>query len=151
MLAENRCIVTKFEKDNPVSGAPEVFVDNPLSPINPESFWSTTLAGEIVNEPPLAKELVSAIQLLYRTWSQDYTKGQVLEHCGLHEESYFKYFAYPDFLTSHSGLIQIKKYAQLHPAASAGLLKIFDEISALSKKVREEIYRLLVEEFGYFG
>jgi hypothetical protein len=27
---------------------------------------------------------------------------------------------------------------------------LFREISALTKKVREEIYRLLVAEFGYF-
>ena len=48
VLAENRCVVTKFEKDNPVKGAPEVFVDNPLCPANPESFWSTTLAPYVV-------------------------------------------------------------------------------------------------------
>ena len=29
VLAENRCVVTKFEANNPVLGAPEVFVDNP--------------------------------------------------------------------------------------------------------------------------
>ena len=44
VLAENRCVVTKFERGNPVEGAPEVFVDNPLCPTNKESFWSTTLA-----------------------------------------------------------------------------------------------------------
>ena len=43
VLSENRCVVTKFEKDNPVKGAPEVFVDNPLCPTNKESFWATTL------------------------------------------------------------------------------------------------------------
>ena len=38
VLAENRCVVTTFEADNPVPGAPEIFVDNPLCPANPESF-----------------------------------------------------------------------------------------------------------------
>ena len=60
-LAENRCVVTKFEKDNPVKGAPEAFVDNPLCPINPESFWSTTLDSEIVDQPKLASELVGLV------------------------------------------------------------------------------------------
>src|ERR1035437_3761311 len=50
VLAENRCVVTKFEKDNPVEGAPEIFVDNPLCPTNNESFWSITLNMEIITE-----------------------------------------------------------------------------------------------------
>ena len=50
-LADNRCVVTKFEIDNPVIGAPEILVDNPLCPGNQESFWSTTLDGEIVTSP----------------------------------------------------------------------------------------------------
>jgi len=49
-LAENRCVVTKFEKDNPVIGAPEVWVDNPMSPNNQESFYRTTLQKEIKNQ-----------------------------------------------------------------------------------------------------
>src|ERR1017187_9428145 len=57
VLAENRCVVTKFEKDNPVKGAPEVFVDNPLCPANKESFWSKVLDKEIVSKPSTAKEL----------------------------------------------------------------------------------------------
>jgi len=58
VLAENRCVVTKFEKDDPIKGAPEVFVDNPLCPTNPESFWSKTLDKEITSKPDTAKQLV---------------------------------------------------------------------------------------------
>jgi len=47
VVAEASCVVTKFEKDNPVKGAPEIFLDNPLSPLNDESFLSTTLAPAI--------------------------------------------------------------------------------------------------------
>jgi hypothetical protein len=45
-------------------------------------------------------------------------------------------------------LIQIRKYAEIH--GREDLQRLFKEISNLSKKVREEIYRLLVEEFRYF-
>ena len=119
MLAENRCVVTKFEKDNPVEGAPEVYVDNPLCPTNKESFWNTTLATEInkLDKNNTARLLVDAITELYRYWNANYCKGQVLENVGLHNEPYFKYFSYPDFLTPSSGLIQIKKYAELEGAA----------------------------------
>jgi|GEM_PF-6067506 hypothetical protein len=51
-------------------------------------------------------------------------------------------------LTPHSGLIQIRKYAE--NGGIADLLEKFDEISALTKKVKEEIHRLLVGEFKYF-
>jgi len=148
VLAENRCIVTKFEKDNPVKGAPEIFVDNPLCPANKESFWSNVLDKEIVNEPLLAKTLVDKIKELYTTWNFNYCKGQIIKNVGLQDESYFKYFDYPDFLTPHSGLIQIRKFAEQE--GNEDLLNIFKEISELTKKVREEIYNLLVNEFKYF-
>jgi hypothetical protein len=147
-LAENRCVVTKFEEDNPVKGAPEVFVDNPLCPTNAESFWSTTLDAEIVKKPKLASELVELIRQLYKTWNRKYCKGQNLYNVGLQDEPYFKYFDYKDFVTPHSGLIQIKKYAELKNVEDLG--KLFEQISQKTKEVREEIYRLLVEEFKYF-
>ena len=113
-LAENRCVVTKFEKDNPVTGAPEVFVDNPLSPLNPESFWSITLQNEIVQEPALALELVTLIKELYRTFASQHCQSGIIRNIGLLDEAYFKYFDYPDFLTPNSGIIQIKKFAELN-------------------------------------
>jgi hypothetical protein len=147
-LAENRCVVTKFEKDNPVVGAPEVFVDNPLCPINPESFWSTVLNNEIIARPVLALELVELIKQLYKKWNVKYCKGQVLKSVGLQDEAYFKYFDYKDFVTPYSGLIQIKKYTELHNTEDLNTL--FEQISTKTKEVREEIYRLLVEEGKYF-
>jgi hypothetical protein len=162
VLAENRCVVTKFEKDNPVKGAPEVFVDNPLCPANPESFWSTTLepfieggyadsqggSSATPRNDNAALQLIAKIKELYRYWNLNYCKGQVLQNAGLQEEPYFRYFDYPDFLTPYSGLVQIRKYAEIH--GKEDLQNLFKEISILTKKVKEEIYRLLVEEFRYF-
>jgi len=147
-LAENRCVVTKFEKDNPVVGTPEVFVDNPLSPNNPECFWNTTLGKEIVADPPLANELVSLIKELYKTFASKYCPSGIIRNVGLQNEAYFKYFDYPDFMTPNSGLIQIKKYAEFNNKEDMNL--IIERIIAKTKEVREEIYRLLVDEFKYF-
>jgi len=163
-LAENRCVVTKFEADNPVSGAPEIFVDNPLCPANKESFWALVLDREIVSREMkpftstshfflkdasnLALALVSAVKELYRYWNMNHCRGQFLYDVGLREEPYFKYFDYPDFVTPYSGIIQLKKYAEVNGASD--LQPYFEKISNLSKQVREEIYFLLVEIFGYF-
>jgi hypothetical protein len=147
-LAENRCVVTKFEKDNPIKGAPEAFADNPLCPTNPESFWSTTLDNEIVSEPQLASELVGLVKELYKNWNRKYCMGQLLYSIGLQDEPYFKYFDYKDFVTSYSGLIQIRKFAEMHNAED--LLNLFEKINIKTKETREEIYRLLTQEFAYF-
>jgi hypothetical protein len=147
-LAENRCVVTKFEKDNPVKGAVEVFVGNPLSPINPESFWSTVLDKEIIKKPSLAFELVELIKHLYKTFSTKHCTSGIIKNVGLQDEAYFKYFSYPDFLTPNSGLIQIRKFAELK--GKEDLLEITEKITNKSKEVKEEIYKLLVDEFKYF-
>lgn len=152
VLSENRCVVTKFEKDNPVKDAHEVFVDNPLSPNNKESFWCTTLQP-FINQLKIDKEntanlLIEQITDLYKYWNHHYCKGGYLYNQGLHTEPYFKYFDYPDFLTPNSGLIQIRKYAELH--SDAELLNRFTEISKLTKRVKQQLYKLLVEDFKYF-
>lgn len=147
VLAENRCVVTKFEKDNPVIGAPEVFIDNPLCPINKNSFWSTIIANE-VKQSPKATQLINKIQDFYNYWNTQYTKGQFVQSVGLNNEPYFKYFDYPDFLTPYSGIIQIKKYAELESLTD--LQQYFTEISELTKLVKAELLRMLVEDFKYF-
>lgn len=145
-LSENRCVVTKFEKDNPVKGAPEIFVDNPLCPTNPDSFWSTTLDSEV--KESLAKKLVNEIKSLYGYWNSEYCKGQFLNNVGLHDEPYFRYFDYPDYVTPYSGLIQIRKYAEIN--GKTDILSRFEVIKELTKQVKESIYDLLVNKFEYF-
>lgn len=147
-LAENRCVVTKFEKDNPVMGAEEIFINNPLCPTLNNSFWNNILNKEIVTEPSAAIDLVNEVKILYNIWNSKYTKGQSITAYELQDEAYFKYFDYPPFLTAHSGLIQIRKYAE--QGLALDLLDQFKVIAAHSKNVKQELYRLLVDEFKYF-
>lgn len=123
-----------------------MFVDNPLCPTNPDAFWSIMLGYEVSD--PLAISLVEAIKLLYKYWNSEYGKRQFLENVGLNDEPYFKYFDYLDFVTPYSGLIQIKKYAEIN--GKTDILEKFEPIKLLSKQVKERIYDLLVNEFKYF-
>lgn len=147
-FSNNNCIVTKFEARNPIPEAPEAFADNPLSPNNPDSFWSTTLEPYVAHSSVIATQLINKVRELYSVWNQVYCKGQVLKYEGLKDEPYFKYFLYAPFLTPNSGLTQIKKYAEMENATD--LLDLFAQISTRTKKVKEEIYRMLVEDFKYF-
>jgi len=147
-LAENRCVITKFEAGNPVDEALEIFVDNPLCPTNKEAFWATILDNEVTKEHDIAFELVSKIKELYKTWNFEYCKGQFLFNVRLKNEPYFKYFDYQDFLTPYSGLIQIRKHAEIENLV--GILDLFDNVRELTKKVKTEIYNLLVNKFKYF-
>ena len=113
-------------------GAPEIFVDNPLCPTNKESFWNKTLLPYI-NQVQIDAESPALLLI-----------EQITE---LYNETYFKYFNYPDFLTPYSGLIQIKKYAELQ--ADVELLNRFSEITKLTKAVKQQLYKLLVEDFTY--
>lgn len=148
-FAENRCVVTKFEKDNPVVGAPELYADNPMSPNNAQSFYRTVLQQEIKKAGGAAQDLADAVESLYKFWNLTYTKGQILENAGLHDEAYFKYFDYPDFVTKDSGLVQIKKYAEKNGCSD--LLEKIAVITEQTKKVKEAIYTMLVGDFNYFG
>jgi hypothetical protein len=148
VLSENRCIVTKFEANNPVDGDPEIFVDNPLCPANSTSFWTQVLDKEVTPERKIAYKLVGKIKELYKSWNIHYCKGEYVYDVGLQDEPYFKYFDYSSFLTPYSGLIQIRKYAELNALEDINIL--FTEISEITKKVKEEIYRLLIVEFKYF-
>ncbi len=146
-FAENRCVVTTFEKDNPVKDAPEIYVDNPMSPMNTDSFWSTTLKPHIKPVHGIAYELVDAINQLYTTFVYKYCQNKI-ENVGLKNEPYFKYFSYPDYLTKDSGLVQIRKFAEIQ--CHTDLLELISDIKIKAQQVNNEIYRLLVDEYKYF-
>jgi len=51
-------------------------------------------------------------------------------------------------MVNDSGLIQIRKYAEIQSIPE--LLEQFGNISRLSRIVKDELYRVLTEEAGYF-
>jgi len=148
-LAENRCVVTKFEADNPVKGAPEVFVDNPLCPSNPKSFWSKTLKPQIVKGHNPANNLIKSVGVLYKHWGKVVCKGSRIEYVGLDQEPYFKYFDYPDFVVPFSGLTQIKRFSEINRVDE--ISEYLGVIRENTKDVLNDIHTLLVDEFDYFG
>ena len=154
-LAENRCVVTRFEADNPVVGAPAVLVDNPLSPGNPSSFWATVLAPEFVGCSPDtddATRLVAAVRAVYGYWSTDVCGGQTLVDIGLKDEAYFRFFTAPDFLTPRAGLVQIRTYAARNTGATwyPELQSRLTKLADLRESIKERIYNILVKELTYF-
>jgi len=147
-LAENRCVATTFEADNPVKDAPEVVAGNPLAPLDGEAFWARTLDKHVQKQHGAAFQLVQSVKELYRVWNTNYCKGAVLRDVGLDDEPYFRYFSYKSYLTPHSGLIQLRKYGEQQGIAA--LNEGFVRIKADAAAVREELYRFLVEECRYF-
>lgn len=148
-LAENRCVVTKFEKDNPVAGAEEIFVDNPLCPTNREAFWLTAIEPYLIGvTEPKAILLIELIKQLYELWQTKYCTKGIMKNVGLENEPYFKYFDYADFLMPSSGLIQIRKYADIN--GKIELIDLFKQINEATKDVKENLYKMLVEDFKYF-
>jgi hypothetical protein len=148
-LADNRCVVTKFEKDNPIKGAKEIFVDNPMCPTNPKSFWSLFLEDPIQDGSVIALNLVHQIKEFYKYYNKNYCMGQFKYDVGLGNEYYFKFFNYVDFLTPHSGLIQIKTFADKNDKKD--LLEKINRINETTKDVRNAIYNFLVDKVKYFS
>ena len=155
VLAENRCVVVRFEADDPVPGAPAVLVDNPLVPGYAAGFWDKVLAPEFAGQPATdaAAQLVKAVRAVYGHWATNVCGGQTLNNVGLKTEAYFKYFDAPDFLTPRAGLVQIRAYAQRntgepwYPELQRRLTKLAD----LREAVKGAIHQLLVNELRYFS
>lgn len=146
-LVENRCVVTQFEKNNPVDGAPELFIDNPMSPNNPDSFWSTVLSAHVDKKHTEAYKLTQSIVKMYNLWSKKYCQNRI-DAYELKDETYFKYFNYAPFLTNNSGLIQIEMFAKANNLSD--ILDCINDIKQNRTLVLTAIRDFLVEDCKYF-
>lgn len=143
--AENECIETYFPANNPVKGTAELFVGNPLTPINTDSFWSEIMGPYLNDNPPLnAKTLVHAVDGIFRSWAKEFSVGS--EIAASYERPYF---LGEGRLTKTAGLIQIKDYAI--ETNDESMLARFSELQKLLKAVKEQFYRLVVDQLDYFG
>lgn len=148
VLAENSAVVTKFEANNPIDGVPEVYLNNPLSPILEDGFWTTTLAPEIRGSD-LATTLVGHVHSVYEYWSTHVCRGRTHSDVGLRDQPEFKYFHYSDFVTPHAGLRQIRRYSEIHQDVK--LMSLLDDMRVQGTAVLDHIYLLLIREVRYFG
>jgi len=147
---ENRSVVTVFPENNPLPGEQNVLLDNPFSPNNSDSFWSTVLSPVIDSEQghELAKQAANAGLEIYQYWNKEVCKGKTIYDIGLKGEPYFAFFDYKDFVTPHSGLIQLKTYATIN--GDTILEKMLTELSKLSIEIKSRIKDILVNEYKYF-
>jgi hypothetical protein len=143
--AENECIESHFPANNPTKGAAELFVGNPMTPTNPESFWSQVLLPYFDQTASLnTKNLVGAVNDVFMEWKSRFkTKTEIAV-------SYSQpYFIDDGRLTKAAGLIQIRDYALENNDASllAGLLEIRNRL----KIMKDEFFSLLNDKLDYFG
>ncbi|MBC7448127.1 MAG: hypothetical protein H7330_08720 [Hymenobacteraceae bacterium] len=115
----------------------------------PRSIWPNPQSATADENP--AAGLVRAVEAVYRHWMMRYTATGPLAPAGLEGEPYFKHFHYPSYLTRHAGLVQIRKYAELHADACVELLGLLADMRRRATAVRGELHRVLVQELNYFG
>jgi hypothetical protein len=147
VFAENECIETYFPANNPVSGAREVLVQNPLTPVNPDSFWSKTVRPSLnLSASPAGKALVQAVEEVFRTWL-GYLGRRVEIPIGY--EAPYHIDARP--LTRTAGLVQIRDYAAHYDVAA--LKEKLSSLQTALRTAKQEFYDVLTapSAVNYFG
>lgn len=146
-LADNECIETCFPANNPIAGAQEIHIRNPLAPTNRDSFWSKTMAPLFQkNDGSLPCQLVRAVENLYQEWEKQFDEGP--EIIASYERPYFIGTGY---LRKTAGLIQIHDYAEDRNHQQLKYLN--NEVTRLLKMTKESFSQLLRDSQGinYFG
>jgi hypothetical protein len=144
--AENECVETKFPSGNPVSGAPELVIGNPLTPLDPQSFWSETMKPFCTSvSSPTVAGLIKAVDQLFAEWKAIFRNRAEVPI------SKKPYFLSAEGLTVGAGLIQIKDFAR--ETNNAALLQRFTEIQTRLKSAKKEFFDLSTSSqgFDYFG
>jgi hypothetical protein len=146
-FAENECVETLFPAGNPVKAAFEIQVNNPLTPLNPDSFWSKVMAPMFSGGgSSVAESLVAAVRDVFSIW-----KRELRGKADIVAEFRRPYFIGDGRLSIGAGLIQIKDYAT--ETDNAVLLDAFGKMQALLRQAKDEFYEMLISEdaLNYFG
>ena len=146
--ADNECMDVVFPANNPVKGAPEIYVSNQMTPMNKESFWMTVVKPLFSdsNEKSTSTALINKMDELFKAWKN---------HLGGKPSiaiSYEKnYFIDSGSLGIGAGLIQIKDYAT--ETNNTKLLELLNSVSSLLKQAKSELHEFINSESGinYFG
>ncbi|MDL1870702.1 hypothetical protein FBR05_00690 [Deltaproteobacteria bacterium PRO3] len=145
-FSENECVETIFPANNPVNGAPEIIVSNPMAPTSPESFWSKNMAQVFSESKSTPDKLVQSVENLYSVWKNNFHgRPEIIAP--------FKrpYFITKGALRVTAGIVQIKDYA--NETDDKALLGVYEDVQKLLKQTKEEFYNLLLDKNGlnYFG
>jgi hypothetical protein len=145
-FAENECVETYFPANNPLAGTREIFLSNPMTPLDPQSFWSTTLRPCITPDEPNAVTLVGAVQRVYGAWSIFIGTRRELP-IGYHRP----YFIDDRPVTKTAGIVQIRDYATENDIAS--LLSALGELQESLRSAKDKFVAMVTAETGvnYFG
>jgi hypothetical protein len=75
--ADNECVALTLPAGDPVPGAPEVRVGNPMTPLDPGSYWSRSLAPAFADRGSDAPaRLVAAVDRVFADWRRLATGGE---------------------------------------------------------------------------
>lgn len=146
-FADNECVETRFPANNPVHGAPELFVVNPLSPNAPASYWVKHMAEFFGEDDNVADRLVAAVLAIYKDWQKLFRV-----HAELPMDSEQPYYIGGNgFVTASSGLMQIREYVEWQDLGA--LRTQLQSVQSLLKETKTELHRLLISKdaVDYFG
>jgi hypothetical protein len=144
-FAENECIDARFPANNPVKGASELTANNPMTPHNPNSFWSTIMRPYLRGASPNVATLVASVDDMFSVWRKLIGKrGEV-------PISNKPYLLDDTGLTLTAGIVQIRDYAR--ETEDQSLLQSLSRIQEVLKSVKGDFFGLVTSSAGldYFG
>ena len=147
-FAENICIEATFPANNPIKDAPEIKINNPMTPLNRDSFWCKYM-NSVFNETPkdIYDKLVQAVTSLFQEWEKKFRNNPEI-HVN-YKKSYF--IGDSKILTKQAGIRQIKDYADHYKEDN--LKNILRDIQKYLSIVKKEFHTILIDKDGldYFG
>jgi hypothetical protein len=137
---------TGFPANNPVKDLPELTINNPMTPLVADSFWSKTMKPFISDKPPeQAKALVEAVDGLFSDWKRLFRNSSELHI------SRKPYLLDSRPLMLGAGIIQIKDYAD--ESRDNTLLADWANIQELLSATKAWFFETVTAKNGlnYFG
>ena len=147
-FAENECIEATFPVNNPVEGAPEIKINNPMTPLNKNSFWCEHMQSYFDTPPKdIYDQLVQAVNNLFQEWEKEFNDSP--EIYVEYKEPYF--IGNYRILTKQAGIRQIKDYADHYEKEN--LKTAYKNLHKKLDAVKKIFHTMLMDKNGldYFG
>jgi hypothetical protein len=146
-FADNECLECEFPANNPIMGAPRIFVANPMSPNDVTSWWNKNAAPLFGGAAGVGGRTLTAVTELYAQWKTIFRAQRRLPW----EAKKPYYVGGAGELSASSGLVQIKEY--IDHKGDAALAAQYGNVQRAVKDAKHEFHRLLMAADGldYFG